>query len=169
MPDNLTHEEIAALIKRVQAENGDDPRDDQEVWEGEEIPAGPDSGAGPESLLPPQGMAETCKVVFNQIESARVVRKNARIEELNHVTFDLQVVLGEAVLTVGELLNLKKDSVIVLDRLAGENAQLLVNGKALAEGEIVVLNDCFSFRINSMEEGKKAVENREEHEEAGQK
>ena len=149
----LTQEEIEALLRQEEGDISEHLLPEDETGEAEERP------------VLPKGMAETCKVVFNRIEDAHVVRQEANIEELNHVTFHLQMVLGETVLTVEELVNLEKDSVIVLDRLAGENARLVANGRILAEGEIVVLNDCFSLRISSMEEGKRVPGSRQEKEE----
>ncbi len=157
---HLSQEEIEALISQVRVGDGDDYAD---LLQAEEETAAPvydePKCAREKEVSPPQKrMAATRKVVFNSIDTDHVARKEARMAELNHVNLDLQIVLGETILTVGELLNLKKDSVIVLDRLAGENAQLLVNGKALADGEIVVLNDCFAFRVNLMEEGERTSE-----------
>lgn len=151
----LSQEEIQALIKQVKAEDSDDNAEILPA-EGEAVKAfAAEKGRGEKSYRQKKGLSETCKVVFNRIEPKLITRKDPKIEELNHVTFNLKVVLGETVLTVGELLNLKRDSVIVLDRLAGENARLLVNGKPLADGEIVVLNDCFAFRVNFMEDRKR--------------
>ncbi len=144
----LSQEEIHDLIRQVKPEDSEDGSDG-------EIKAVDEDCRAKNCRHNKKGLSETCKVVFNNIEPEVVPRRNAKIEELNHVTFGLKLVLGEAVLTVGELLNLKKDSLIVLNRLAGENARLLVNGKPLADGEIVVLNDCFAFRVNFMDEGKK--------------
>ncbi|NLM46500.1 MAG: hypothetical protein GX200_06850 [Firmicutes bacterium] len=59
----------------------------------------------------------------------------------------LTLELGRTKLTVREILNLQKDSIIKLDRLAGENALLLVNGKPLAAGEVVVINENFGCRV----------------------
>ncbi|MBS4021281.1 MAG: FliM/FliN family flagellar motor switch protein [Dethiobacter sp.] len=157
----LSQDEIEALIRQAKAEPEDEYSDFQNEAESE-------NGGRQETRYGQKGPAQTRKVVFNSIEPRLTERNNNRIEELNHVTFNLSIVLGETVLTVGELLSLKKDSVIVLDRLAGENARLLANGKHLADGEIVILNDCFALRVNFMEEVKRVsarVQTREEERE----
>lgn len=139
----LSQEEINALLRGV-------------ITDGDAKTAAPDKAACAET----EGhddVPETQKVLFNKVEPRTVLRSDARISELNHVTLDLKIQLGETVLTVGELLNLKEESVIVLDKVVGENAKLLVNGRDLAEGEIVVLNDCFAFRLNLVDEGKKIL------------
>ena len=65
----------------------------------------------------------------------------------NAIPVKLSLVLGGTTLTVREILNLQKDAVIKLDSLAGENATLCVNGKPLAAGEVVVINDNFGCRV----------------------
>ena len=151
----LSQEEIQALIMQVKSEDVDDWSESVHFSdETEKAPAGDESlQSGSRGHL--KRLSETSKVVFNNVEPKLVSRRESKIKELNHVNFNLKIVIGEAVLTVGELLGLKKDSVIVLDRLAGENARLLVNGKPLADGEVVVLNDCFAFRVNFVDDGKK--------------
>jgi flagellar motor switch protein FliN len=100
------------------------------------------------------------------LEENNSVRKDYKTEEFAHINFPLQLVLGETILTVKELLDLKEDSVIVLDRLAADSATLLLNGRPLAEGEIVVFNDCFAFRINSLGENGLKNSNSKEEEQA---
>ena len=144
----LSQEEINALISKHP--------------DAEEISGSQDSSADKQSqvsFVPEirRNVSQASKVMFNTIEPMFVKRKDTRIEELNHVTFDVRIMLGETTLSVGELLNLQKDSLIVLNQMVGENARLLVNGKYLAEGETVVLNDCFAFRLNKMGDKKKAL------------
>jgi len=58
--------------------------------------------------------------------------------------------LGKAYLTVRELLKLEEDSVIKLDKLAGESATVLVNGQYLGLAEIVVINERFGLRVTAV-------------------
>lgn len=156
----LSQEEIQALIKQL---NGDDS-DVNPLAEGEEeeqLPAARHRWEDNEA----KGKVKTRKIVFNNFAPKTVVRKDSKIQEFNHISFDLKVVLGETVLTVGELLNLKRDSVIALDRLAGEKARLYANDNYLADGEIIVINDCFAFRIHFMGEGKSEPAARPQEEE----
>ena len=159
----LSQEEIQALIKQFRQDDSDT---DCSNGGEEETSLAVESIAPDDGMVDHRGMAKTKKIVFNNYDPKIAIRKDSKIEEFNHVSFDLKVVLGEAVLTVGELLNLKKDSVVHLDRLAGENARLYGNDKYLAEGEIVVLNDCFAFRVHFMGEDKKEPVKKPQEEEA---
>ncbi len=95
---------------------------------------------------------ETRKVIFSPFDDKEViggVRSRGNIEKFDHMHFPLKIVLGEIKMTIRELLDLEKDSVITLNTLTGEDASLLINDKLLAKGEIVVLNDCFALRISA--------------------
>ena len=53
-------------------------------------------------------------------------------------------------MTVREILGLKEQDFIELDKLAGEAFQILVNGRPFAEGEIVVVTDLMAVRITRL-------------------
>jgi flagellar motor switch protein FliN len=61
------------------------------------------------------------------------------------VTISLEV--GRTKITVRELLGLTQGSILELDRLAGEPLDVLVNGRCVARGEVVVVNDKFGIRL----------------------
>jgi flagellar motor switch protein FliN/FliY len=48
---------------------------------------------------------------------------------------------------IAEILGLRNGSVIELDRLAGEPADILVNGTLIARGEVVVVDEKFGVRV----------------------
>lgn len=55
--------------------------------------------------------------------------------------------LGGCSLSVGEILQLSRGKVIELDKLAGEPLDITVNGRLIAHGEAVVVNERFGVRI----------------------
>ncbi len=69
------------------------------------------------------------------------------MEQLQDLRFPMVMVLGTSMITVRELLNWQKHSVIELDRVAGENVDLEINGKVMAKGEVVVMNNHLGFRL----------------------
>ncbi len=66
------------------------------------------------------------------------------------VPLDLSVELGRARMSIQDLLNLSPGSVIELDKIAGEPLDFMVNGRLVARGEAVVVNDKFGVRITDI-------------------
>ena len=71
---------------------------------------------------------------------------------LRDVEMTLSVEVGRARMTVRELLELTPGSVVELDRAAGAPADLLVNGRVIARGEVVVVDEDFGLRITELVE-----------------
>ncbi|MHB8997401.1 MAG: flagellar motor switch protein FliN [Armatimonadota bacterium] len=66
------------------------------------------------------------------------------------VPLRLTVELGRAELPLAEVLALKPGSVVELDRFPGEPLDMYANGRLIARGEIIVLNDIFGFRVTDI-------------------
>ncbi len=66
---------------------------------------------------------------------------------LDDVELELQIELGRAELLIEEVLALREGAVVPLDKLAGDPVDILVNGRLLARGEVLVLNDNFCVRV----------------------
>jgi flagellar motor switch protein FliN len=66
---------------------------------------------------------------------------------LRDVTLDLKIELGRTRIHLDELLQLRKGSVVTLDKLAGDPVDVYVNGRLVARGEVLVLNDNFCVRV----------------------
>lgn len=71
----------------------------------------------------------------------------ANLDLLMSVPVDVSVEIGRTRRRVKDILNYTKGSLVVLDRLAGDRADLYVNGKCIAKGDIVVVDDNFGLRI----------------------
>jgi flagellar motor switch protein FliN/FliY len=76
------------------------------------------------------------------------------IDLIIDVPLQVTVVLGKSKKSIKEILELGLGSVIVLDRLAGEMVDVLVNGKIFARGEVVVIDDNYGVRITEMMSGQ---------------
>jgi flagellar motor switch protein FliN len=72
------------------------------------------------------------------------------MDMLMDVTLHLTVELGRANMSVGQVLDLQKGSVIELNRIAGEAVDIYVNNRLLARGDVVVVDDKFGVRITEM-------------------
>lgn len=72
------------------------------------------------------------------------------IDLIMDVPLEVSVVLGRTRLNIKEILNLGTGSLIELDKLAEEPVEILVNGKKVAYGEVVVVDENFGVRITSI-------------------
>jgi flagellar motor switch protein FliN/FliY len=84
--------------------------------------------------------------------------QEAGIELLLDVPLHVTVELGRTRMRLQELLELGHGAVIDLDRLAGEPVDVLVNGRPVALGEIVVVNDRYAVRVLSVRSPSERVE-----------
>jgi len=75
---------------------------------------------------------------------------HADLSRLSDIPMELSVEIGRTHMTVGETLDLRVGSVVALERLAGETADLLVNGSAIARGEVVVIDEQYGLRITEI-------------------
>ena len=66
------------------------------------------------------------------------------------IPVQLAMEVGNTTISIRNLLQLNKGSVIELDRLAGETLDILVNGTLIAHGEVVVVNEKFGIRMTDV-------------------
>ena len=67
------------------------------------------------------------------------------------IPLKVTVELGRATVLIKDILQLGQGSVLELNKLAGEPLEILVNGKLVAKGEVVVVNEKFGVRIKEIE------------------
>ncbi len=72
------------------------------------------------------------------------------INMLLDVDLEVLVELGRKTMLIKEVLKLGKGSIVELDKAAGEPLGIFVNGRKLAEGEVVVVDDHFGIRITQL-------------------
>jgi flagellar motor switch protein FliN/FliY len=73
-----------------------------------------------------------------------------RLDLLRGVEMEATAELGRARMTVNDLLSLRSGAVIELDRAAGAPADLYVNGRLIARGEVVVVDENYGLRITQV-------------------
>lgn len=83
---------------------------------------------------------------FEDLDSAHGLA-NQNLGILLDVKLQLTVELGKTELPIKKVLELTKGSVVTLDKVAGEPVELYANGKLIAHGEVVVIEDNFGLRI----------------------
>jgi flagellar motor switch protein FliN/FliY len=89
-------------------------------------------------------------VQFAPITPATSTRENGNIGLLMDVPLQLSVELGSTRMKIKEILELGMGSIIELDRLAGEPVDILVNGKLIAKGEVVVIDENFGVKVTDI-------------------
>jgi flagellar motor switch protein FliN/FliY len=76
--------------------------------------------------------------------------EGADLSRLHDVPVELAVEIGRTRMTIGQTLELRPGSVVSLNRLAGEPVDLLINGKPIARGEVVVIDEEFGLRVTDV-------------------
>ena len=74
----------------------------------------------------------------------------SNMELLRDVTLQITVELGRARMPIGEILELVNGSIVELNKQAGEAVELYVQGKLIARGEVVIIDENFGIRITSI-------------------
>jgi flagellar motor switch protein FliN/FliY len=72
------------------------------------------------------------------------------LEEIAHLhdtRIDLEVELDQKIMTLRELMRIDVGGVLRLGRSAGENIDILVDGKVIGFGEIVIIEDAMGIRV----------------------
>lgn len=103
--------------------------------------------APPQYQQPP---VEVNKASFQSFGPSRSQDMPKNIDLILDVPLEISVVLGRAKKNIKEILNLGTGSLIELDKLAEEPVEILVNGKKVAYGEVVVVDENFGVRITSI-------------------
>lgn len=99
----------------------------------------------------PQPQVEVHKASFEPlVESKSFGVSNKNIDLILDVPLDISVVLGRTKKSIKDILNFSTGSLIELDKLAEEPVEVLVNGKTIALGEVVVVDENFGVRITNI-------------------
>ena len=108
-------------------------------------------GGGPEIPMGPQaGQSGIQDVNFPSFSVGGPTAMQTNMNLLMDVQMTLTVELGRTKMYIKEILGLGEGSIIELDKLAGEPVDLLVNGKLIAKGEVVVIDENFGVRVTDI-------------------
>jgi flagellar motor switch protein FliN/FliY len=84
---------------------------------------------------------------FRDFGGAPASGEKATLELLRDVDLDVRIELGRTQMYLEDVLKLKRGAVVPLDKLAGDPVDVYVNGRLIARGEVLVLNDNFCVRV----------------------
>jgi flagellar motor switch protein FliN/FliY len=89
-------------------------------------------------------------VQFAPLQESDMIHSPQNLDLIMDVPLDVSVELGKTKKTIKEILELNQGAIIQLDKLAGEPVDLLVNGKLIAKGEVVVIDENYGIRITTI-------------------
>ncbi|MDF2906563.1 MAG: hypothetical protein K0R34_1884 [Herbinix sp.] len=132
----------------------------------QQAPAGQPQGYNPYANMgyPPQGMPQPMPYMMAPMQDVNVqpvqfasfspmlggVVQPENIDLLMDVPLEVTVELGRTSKSIKEILDFSPGTIIELNRLAGEPIDVLVNGKFVAKGEVVVMEEAFGIRVTEI-------------------
>ncbi|MCE9526775.1 MAG: flagellar motor switch protein FliN [Planctomycetales bacterium] len=84
---------------------------------------------------------------LRDFNSAPASGEKATIELLKDVDLDVRIELGRTQMYLEDVLKLRRGAVVPLEKLAGDPVDIFVNGRLIARGEVLVMNDNFCIRV----------------------
>lgn len=78
---------------------------------------------------------------------------------LARVKVNVTVEVGQAQMSLQDLVRLNEGAVVELDRMAGDPLDILANGTKIARGEVVVVGEKFGIRFGEIVEARERLEN----------
>lgn len=97
----------------------------------------------PSASLPPG----TTPFELKDLSASKAANEVASLDLLRDVQLDLRIELGRTQMHLEDVLRLKEGAVVALDKLAGDPVDVYANGRLIARGEVLVLNDNFCVRV----------------------
>jgi flagellar motor switch protein FliN/FliY len=147
--DNRSQSMVDSLVQQEQPNQPSPMADENFIAQAF---ATPPSSYGPPPPPPPQKQVTVQPVEFASFDNAARISGgvNQNLNLVMDVNLGLSVELGRAELPIKDVLELTKGSIIELNKIAGEPVELYANGKLIAKGEVVVIEDNFGLRITSI-------------------
>jgi flagellar motor switch protein FliN/FliY len=120
--------------------------------------AAPAMMAMPQSAYAPQQTVSVQPAQFQNFDLQQsLMQEKENIDIIMDVPLEVSVELGRTNKKIKEILDFSPGAVIELDRLAGEPIDILVNGKFVAKGEVVVIDENFGIRITDIISADKRI------------
>jgi flagellar motor switch protein FliN len=147
-PEPIGQDDVAKLVAEAQDGAGDDslaPVGDQATIDALLDEAQSALSALDDAAAPlPEGVKP---FEFKNLVGAGAANESAGLDLLRDVQLDLKIELGRTHMHLEEVLRLKQGAVVTLDKLAGDPVDIYANGRLIARGEVLVLNDNFCVRV----------------------
>ncbi|MFI3230412.1 MAG: flagellar motor switch phosphatase FliY [bacterium] len=123
------------------------------------VPPAPQGGMPNYDMLQPsnnnqgavmQNNVDVQQAQFQNFDMGSLVQQKENISIIKEVPLEITVELGRTIKPIKEILEFNPGTIIELNKLAGEPIDILVNGKFIAKGEVVVIDENFGVRVTSI-------------------
>lgn len=94
---------------------------------------------------------------FEEFEPEEEYVYHESIDLVNEIPVEVSVELGRTMRTIGEILDYGPGTIIELEKLLGEPLDIYANGKMIAKGEVVVIEDNFGVRVTEIVHPSKRI------------
>ncbi|MCL2604353.1 MAG: flagellar motor switch phosphatase FliY [Defluviitaleaceae bacterium] len=108
----------------------------------------------PHQFAPPPNVQPAA---FQPLDYNAVFQQKENMGIIMDVPLEITVELGRTTKSIQDILEFSPGTVITLDRMAGEPIDILVNGKFVAKGEVVVIDENFGIRITDIVSVEKRI------------
>jgi flagellar motor switch protein FliN/FliY len=98
------------------------------------------------------------EVALDTLDGAGGVLLSGDLAPVLDVPVELSVEIGRTTMTIGETLGIGPGSIVSLNRAIGEPVDLLVNGKRIARGEVVAVDEEFGLRVTEVDPAESRAE-----------
>jgi flagellar motor switch protein FliN/FliY len=107
---------------------------------------------------PAAGGMEIQSAQFQGLDASPSGEDNSRkMDLLLDLQLPVSIELGRTNMLIRDILDLQRGSVVEFEKLASEPVDILINGKKMAEGEVVVIEKHFGIRITNLVEASERV------------
>lgn len=107
-------------------------------------------GYNPYGQMPMQNVNVQPAQFQNFSGDLKAMTSNENIGLIMDVPLEVTVELGRTVKSISDILDFAPGTIIELNRIAGEPIDVLVNGKFVAKGEVVVIEECFGIKVTEI-------------------
>jgi len=142
--DTVTEDVWTEAMKEAEGGASEDETVTGDAWEEalkEAAPAGQEQAAAPPIETKPADFAELKGSVTGSLAS---------MDMILDIPVTVSVELGRSVMLIKDILQLGQGSVVELEKMAGEPMEILVNGRLVARGEVVMVNEKFGVRLTDV-------------------
>ena len=124
---------------------------------------GSENGQDSEKARDTDDGVEVNPVEMAEVQKSEDAKADGKARDVNlkmilDVPVDIHIQLGHTKISIGEVLNMGAGSIVELDREAGAPADMIINGKLIGQGEVVVVDNNFGIRVTKLISPEERIE-----------